>query len=66
VEITVHVAFGIPLWRLRSAVDCLGARARRPLEAGANEVTVAVANNFFGWGLMLRLADPAGVQLAAK
>jgi hypothetical protein len=37
-----------------------------PLEAGANEVAVAVANNFFGWGLMLRLADPAGVQLAAK
>jgi hypothetical protein len=37
-----------------------------PLEPGANEVTVAVANNFFGWGLMMRVADPAGVQLAAK
>jgi len=37
-----------------------------PLEAGDNEVAVAVANNFFGWGLMLRLADPEGVQLAAK
>jgi hypothetical protein len=34
-----------------------------PLEAGENEVAVAVANNFFGWGLMLRLADPDGVRL---
>jgi hypothetical protein len=37
-----------------------------PLEAGENEVAVAIANQFFGWGLMLRLADPEGVQLAAK
>jgi len=25
-----------------------------------------VSNNFFGWGLMLRLSDPEGVHLAAK
>jgi hypothetical protein len=37
-----------------------------PLEAGDNEVAVALADNFFGWGLMLRLADPEGVRLAAK
>ena len=37
-----------------------------PLEAGDNEVAVALANNFFGWGLMLRMADPEGVHLAAK
>jgi len=37
-----------------------------PLEAGDNEIAVAIANNFFGWGLMLRLADPEGVHLAAK
>jgi hypothetical protein len=37
-----------------------------PLEAGDNEVAVALANTFFGWGLMLRLADPEGVHLAAK
>jgi len=37
-----------------------------PLEAGDNVVVVAIANNFFGWGLMLRLADPEGVHLAAK
>jgi hypothetical protein len=37
-----------------------------PLEAGDNEVAVAIANNFFGWGMMLRLADPEGVHLAAK
>lgn len=37
-----------------------------PLEAGENEVAVAIANNFFGWGLMLRLADPEAVHLAAR
>ena len=37
-----------------------------PLKAGDNEVAVAIANNFFGWGMMLRLADPEGVHLAAK
>jgi hypothetical protein len=37
-----------------------------PLEAGANEVAVALANNFFGWGLMMRLADVDGVHLAAR
>jgi hypothetical protein len=37
-----------------------------PLEAGDNEVAVAIANNFFGWGLMMRLADPEGVRLLAK
>jgi hypothetical protein len=36
------------------------------LEAGDNEVAVAIANNFFGWGLKLRVADPEGVDLAAK
>jgi hypothetical protein len=40
--------------------------AMLPLEAGDNEIAVALANNFFGWGLMLRLADPEGVHLAAK
>jgi hypothetical protein len=37
-----------------------------PLEAGDNEVIVGVANAFFGWGLMLRLDDAAGVTLAAS
>jgi hypothetical protein len=37
-----------------------------PLEAGDNEVAVAIANEFFGWGLMLRLAEPEGVHLAPK
>src|SRR6516225_707041 len=37
-----------------------------PLEAGENEVAVAIANNFYGWGLMLRLADPEGVHLAGS
>src|SRR5581483_6372052 len=37
-----------------------------PLEPGDNEVAVAIANNFYGWGLMLRLADPEGGSLAAK
>ena len=36
-----------------------------PLEAGDNEVAVAIANNFFGWGLMMRLADPGAVHLGS-
>jgi len=36
------------------------------LEAGDNEVAVAIANNFYGWGLMLRLSDAEGSHLAAK
>ena len=34
-----------------------------PLEAGDNEIAVALANNFFGWGLMLRVGDPDGVRV---
>jgi hypothetical protein len=37
-----------------------------PLEAGDNEVAVAIANNFLGSGLKLRMADPEGVRPAAK
>ena len=37
-----------------------------PLNAGENEVAVALANNFFGWGLMMRLTDLEGVHLAAR
>jgi hypothetical protein len=37
-----------------------------PLEAGDNEIAVALANNFFGWGLMLRLDDLEGVRLAPE
>jgi hypothetical protein len=37
-----------------------------PLQAGDNEVAVAIANNFFGWGIKLRVADPEGVHLATK
>ena len=35
-----------------------------PLNAGENEIDVALANNFYGWGLMLRLDDLDGVRLA--
>ena len=37
-----------------------------PLKAGDNEVAVALANNFYGWGLILRLDDLEGLQLARK
>ncbi len=36
------------------------------LEPGDNEVAVAIANDFFGWGLMLRLPDPGEVHLATE
>jgi hypothetical protein len=34
------------------------------LKPGDNEVSVAIANNFYGWGLMLRLDDPEAVHVA--
>jgi hypothetical protein len=37
-----------------------------PLKAGDNVITVALADNFYGWGLILRLDDLNGVQLAKK
>jgi hypothetical protein len=40
--------------------------ATLPLEPGENEIAIALANNFFGWGMMLRVADPEGIQLAAR
>jgi hypothetical protein len=37
-----------------------------PLKAGDNEIAVAIANNFYGWGLMLHLDDVKGIELASK
>ena len=37
-----------------------------PLKAGDNEVAVALANNFYGWGLILRLENLDGITLAHK
>jgi hypothetical protein len=35
-----------------------------PLKAGANQIAVAVANNFYGWGTALKLADDKGLRVA--
>lgn len=35
-----------------------------PLQKGKNEIAVAIANNFYGWGLELRLDDLKGVRIA--
>jgi len=34
-----------------------------PLNKGKNEITMAIANNFYGWGAILRLADVNGLHL---
>ncbi|PTY02842.1 hypothetical protein DB347_23145 [Opitutaceae bacterium EW11] len=34
-----------------------------PLRAGENEVVVALANNFYGWGLIWRINDLTGIEL---
>jgi hypothetical protein len=36
-----------------------------PLKAGKNEIAVALANDFYGWGIVMRLDDAKGLQLAA-
>jgi hypothetical protein len=35
-----------------------------PLQKGRNEIAVALADNFYGWGLELRLDDLKGVRIA--
>jgi hypothetical protein len=37
-----------------------------PVNEGENEVAVAVADNFYGWGLILHLDDVDGIHLARK
>jgi hypothetical protein len=37
-----------------------------PLKAGNNELAVAVVNNFYGWGLEMRLDDLKGLRLPAR
>jgi len=37
-----------------------------PLRAGKNEIVAAVANNFYGWAVIMRLDDTKGVVLASK
>jgi hypothetical protein len=37
-----------------------------PLKAGVNELEVAIASNFYGWGLIMRLDDVSGVRLETK
>lgn len=37
-----------------------------PLKAGDNEVTVAVANNFYGWGLQMRFDDLKDLRLTGQ
>lgn len=36
-----------------------------PLQKGKNEIAVALANNFYGWGLKLHLEDMDGVKFPA-
>jgi len=37
-----------------------------PLQKGRNEIAIALANNFYGWGLAMRLDDLKGVKAEAK
>lgn len=35
-----------------------------PLQAGKNDIAIAVATQFYGWGIEMRLADLNGIKLA--
>lgn len=39
------------------------ATVRLPLKKGKNEVLIAVANYFYGWGIIARLDEPGGLRL---
>jgi hypothetical protein len=34
-----------------------------PLKEGKNEIMIALANYFYGWGIVARLDDTNGIQL---
>jgi hypothetical protein len=55
-------------WRFRDpgfmgVLDLEGEAVYLPLRAGRNELVVAVAEHFGGWGLAARLDDPEGLKL---
>ncbi len=55
--------YGTPQMRYpkgRLSID--NAQFRLPLEAGDNEVAVALSNDFFGWGLKMRVREVTGVR----
>jgi hypothetical protein len=37
-----------------------------PLQAGKNEIAIAVASQFYGWGVKMQVADLEGIKLARK
>jgi hypothetical protein len=37
-----------------------------PLDKGKNEIVIALANNFYGWGIEMRLDDLKGVKIAGN
>lgn len=61
----VHVdrnIFGQPIAKNPNGrIHIDNSKAMLPLKKGDNEILVAVANNFFGWGLVARLEDLKGI-----
>lgn len=54
--------YGTPQMKYpRGRASIENARFRLPLDAGENVVHVAVANDFFGWGLLMRVRETQGL-----
>ena len=43
-------------------ISTLNSKVSLPLKAGENELVIAVANDFYGWGIIARLENMEGVQ----
>ena len=44
----------------------IGSLRRPPLQAGKNEIAIAVATQFYGWGIKMEVTDLKGIKLAER
>ncbi|MFT5999268.1 MAG: hypothetical protein ACI81P_001725 [Neolewinella sp.] len=56
--------YGYPIQKQPSGrLSLENTRVQLPLQKGKTELVIAVASDFFGWGLMARFTDVYGIRL---
>jgi hypothetical protein len=55
--------FGTPQAKDRGRCIIENATIKLPLKKGKNEILIALANYFYGWGIIARLDDTDGIEI---
>ena len=55
--------FGTPEQKDRGRCTIENATIKLPLRKGKNEILIALANYFYGWGIIARLDDTDGIEI---